>query len=285
MILYVYVIILIFMLQELNHQATIVPDLNVKELELNAPFPRKVIKWWQWYHKLTGLDMVEAAKLQINDIHDKVFECQNEKRILNQQMIDITHKLREISSELIQTKRDDLKHVHLTKIEYENLQKQNKILEQLTLLDIEEKDNFTQLTTAYKEYQDRQNLNAQKYKYLSILVSALAAIVSLIGSMIFNNKKIRDIQNTISNAQKKTESLLDTNANQLSNLQKILNSFETKFSQSIINTHKGKETGNDNTSNILVTCAKYTAYSLVSGVSYVKRGIYVCGSYVVKIFY
>lgn len=246
--------------------------------------PKGVVKWWQWYHKLTGLDTVEVAKQKINDIQDRIFEYQDKKRNLNKQMMDVTYKLRDISSELMQTKRDDIKNVHLTKLECINLQEQNKIMEQLALLDIEEKDNITRLTTAYKEYQDSQNLNAQKYKYLSIIASALVAVVSLSISIMLNNMRMRDVRNTIHNAQEKINTVLDVHTNQFLSLQNTLNSFKINFPQNNTNVRQITETKSENTSNI-VTCAKYMAYSLATGASYVKKGVYACGSYVGKFFY
>ena len=127
------------------------------------------------------------AKQQVMSAQDKLFNCQDGRRHLNRQATIINDKLKEVYSELIQTKRDDPKYVQLTIVENKGLQEQARIMSQLNLLDKEEKDHFTQLATAIKEYHDSQTMNAQKYKYLSILASAGLAIISLIGSMIYNN--------------------------------------------------------------------------------------------------
>lgn len=272
------------MLQKLN-QTTIIQDLSVKSLQPSTPLPKRIVKWWRWYHQLTGLDAVETAKQQVIVLQDKLFECQDSRRDLNKKMTDITLKLQEIYGELIQTKRDDSKYVHLTIIENKNLQEQNKIINTLASLEKEEKDKFTQLATAIKEYHDCQNMCAQKYKYLSIIASVIVAIISLIGSLIVNNQRILDVKNIIQEAQEKNESLIHTSINQLSDLQTKLHSFETKFLQNIMNTNKEKEINNEhnNTFNIL-TSAKYTARTVISGANYITRGVYVCGSYIIKIF-
>lgn len=258
-------------------------DLSVKRLESTTPLPKKVIKWWRWYHQLTGLDAVEAAKQQVIMLQDKLFECQDNRRSLNKHLTDIRLGLQEVYAELVQTKRDDPKYVHLTIIENKKLQEQNKIINRLTLLEKEEKEKFTQLTTAFKEYHDSQNMNAQKYKYLSIIASVIVAIVSLIGSIILNNQRILSVKNAINEAQEKNESLIHTNINQLYDLQKKFHLFETKFSQ---NTNKKREINNenDNTSNVLTTSAKYVAHTVILGANYTIRGIYACGSYIIKIF-
>jgi len=98
-----------------------------------------------------------------------------------------------------------------------------------------------------------------KYKYLSFLVSALIGIVSLITSMILNNRRIVDVRNTIEKYQEKNETLFQANANQLSNLfqtnmkqlsdlMKAVHSNRSILSQQPQN--KGNTNGN-NTSNIL----------------------------------
>lgn len=271
------------MLQKLNNQTSIIQDLNAKPLELSAPLPKRIVKWWSWYHQLTGLDAVEAAKQQVIVLQNKLFECQDNRRTLNKQMTDITLRLQEVYGELIQTKRDDPKYVQLTIVENKNLQVQNKIINTLALLEKEEKDKFTQLATAIKEYHDSQNINAQKYKYLSIIASIAVATVSLIGSIIFNNRRILDVKNAIYKAQEKNESLIHTNTDQLFDLQKKFHSFATKFSENISKEKEIKKESNNNTFNI-ISSAKYIAHTVISGTSYVTRGVYTCGSYVIKIF-
>jgi len=258
-------------------------------LEPGAPLPGKIVKWWQWYNQLTGMDMVEAARRRVIAVQDKLFECQDNRRNLNKELTDITYKLQDIYAELIQTKRDDPKYVQLTIVEHKSLQEQKKIIDQLALFEKEERDNFTQLATAIKDYHVSQNLNAQKYKYLSIIASAILAIISLIGSMILNNKKILYVRNTIEIAQEKNESLLQTNMNELSNIKKMIQSFNIKSQLANINKNQEnkenaidltKETNNFTMSNIFLSSAKYSANLLISGVSYVKRGICACGSYI-----
>lgn len=274
------------MLQKLNDQAIIMQDLNAKALESSTPLPGKIVKWWQWYNQLVGMDTVEAARRQVIALQDKLFECQDNRRNLNKELTDITYKLQDIYAELIQTKRDDSKYVQLTIVEHKSLQEQKKVINQLALSEKEERDNFTQLATAIKDYHISQNLNAQKYKYLSIIASAALAIISLIGSMMLNNKRILDVRNTIEIAQGKNELLFQTNTNELSDIKQMLHSFDTKFSQQLRNIKNDKKQENNendnkfNTSNIFVTSAKYSANLLISGMSYIKRGIYACGSYI-----
>jgi len=256
-------------------------------LEPGAPLPGKIVKWWQWYNQLTGMDMVEAARSRVIALQDKLFECQDNRRNLNKELTDITYKLQDIYAELIQTKRDDPKYVQLTIVEHKSLQEQKKIINQMALSEKEERDNFTQLATAIKDYHVSQNLNAQKYKYLSIIASAILAIVSLIGSMIFNNKRILDVRHSIEKAQEKNESLLQINMNELSNIKNMIQSFKSQLANINKNQENKenaidltKETNNFAMSNIFLSSAKYSANLLISGVSYVKRGIYACGSYI-----
>ncbi|XP_076618977.1 mitochondrial potassium channel isoform X2 [Colletes latitarsis] len=207
---------------------TIIQNLNAAKLE-PSPLPKKVVKWMQWYQQLTGLDSVELAKHQVISAQDKLFKCQDERRKLNRQATIINDKLKEVYSELIQTKRDDPKYVQLTIIENKSLQEHARIISQLNLLENDEKDHFTQLATAIKEYHDSQTMNAQKYKYLSILASAILAIVSLAGSMIYNNKRIANVRNVIAEAQRSNESALKSNFQSLEhNMNAWISQLESK---------------------------------------------------------
>ncbi|XP_012348677.1 LOW QUALITY PROTEIN: uncharacterized protein LOC100864330 [Apis florea] len=221
--------------KQINRDITLIQNINGTQFEPN-PLPKKVVKWWQWYQQLTGLDKVELAKEQVIFAQDKLFKCQDERRHLNREAMTINDKLKEVYSELIQIKRDDPKYVQLTIIENKNLQDQAKIISQLNLLEKEEKDYFTLLATAIKEYHDSQTMNAQKYKYLSILASAILAIISLIGSMIYNNKRIANIQNIIYEAQQKNENLL---RNSFHSLEKDIN---TTFNKLVENNNRNIST-------------------------------------------
>ncbi|XP_076162806.1 uncharacterized protein LOC143144364 [Ptiloglossa arizonensis] len=195
--------------KQINSDITLIQNLNAARLQ-PSPLPNKVVKWMQWYQQLTGLDAVELAKHQVISAQDKLFKCQDDRRALNRQATTINDKLKEVYSELIQTKRDDPKYVQLTIRENKYLQDQAKIISQLNLLETEEKDHFTQLATAIKEYHDSQTMNGQKYKYLSILASSILAIISLVGSMIYNNRRIANMRMVIAEAQKSNETALQS---------------------------------------------------------------------------
>ena len=195
----------------------------------SSPIPVRLINWWKWYQQLTGLDTIEVAKQHVIRVQDTLFKCQEERRNLNRQSSLISDKLKEIYAELVQTKRDDPKYVQLTIMENKGLQEESRIRNELKLLENEERDHFTQLATAIKEYHDSQAMNAQKYKYLSILASALIAIVSLIGSMIYNNRRIVDVRNVIAEAQRKNEATFKENYQSLeqNSVQKLSEIIET----------------------------------------------------------
>ncbi|XP_008559975.1 uncharacterized protein LOC103580111 [Microplitis demolitor] len=204
--------------------ATIIQDLKLAALE-PAPMPKQLVIWWKWYQQLTGLEDVEVARQQMITVQDKLFDCQNRRRDLNNQASVIAEKLKQVYGELIQTRREDPKYVQLTILENKALQDQSRIISHLSLLENEERDHFTQLATAIKEYHDSQNINAQKYKYLSILASAVIAILSLGGSMIYNNKRIADVHKIIAEGQSKNEVIFK---NYFSTLEESIREFKNK---------------------------------------------------------
>ncbi|XP_053970263.1 uncharacterized protein LOC128872023 isoform X1 [Hylaeus volcanicus] len=220
--------------KQINKDITLIQNLNAAALQ-PSPLPKKVMKWLQWYQQVTGLDAVELAKHQVISAQDKLFKCQDDRRNLNRQAAIINDKLKEVYSELIQTKRDDPKYVQLTIIENKSLQEQARIISQLDLLEKEEKDQFTQLATAIKEYHDSQTMNAQKYKYLSILASAALAIISLTGSMIYNNKRIANVRNVLTEAQEKNENILKST---FKSLEGIINARYSEILNKLDNNNK-----------------------------------------------
>ena len=152
------------------------------------------------------MDKIEFAKNQVIIVQDKLFKCQENRRNLMQNANLLNEELKEIYNELIQIKREDPKYVKLTILENKVLQKQIKVGNQLKFLEGEEKDYFTELAISIKEYQESQIIFTQRYKYLSILASALLAILSLISSIVYNNKKIQNIVHVINEAEHSIES-------------------------------------------------------------------------------
>ncbi|XP_011308755.1 uncharacterized protein [Fopius arisanus] len=190
-----------------GNTTTIIQDFHKAALQPSTPIPVKLVNWWKWYQQLTGLEDVELAKRQVIAVQDKLFQCQDQRRDLMNQTRMVAEKLKDIYGELIQTKREDSKYVQLTIMENKGLQEQGRLMGQLRLLENEERDHFTQLATAIKEYHDSQSMNAQKYRYLSILASAGIAVLSLGGSMIYNNRRIADVRHVIATGQTKNETL------------------------------------------------------------------------------
>lgn len=193
-------------------------------MEPSTPIPKYLVNWWKWYQQLTGLEDIEVAKRQMIAVQDKLFDCQDRRRELTNEASIVADKLKQVYGELVQTRREDSKYVQLTIIENKGLQEQGKIMSQLKLLEHEERDYFTQLATTIKEYHDSQTMNAQKYKYLSILASAVIAILSLGGSMVYNNKRIADVHKIIAAGQERNETIfknyfgsLDNNINEIKN--------------------------------------------------------------------
>ncbi|XP_046828463.1 mitochondrial potassium channel-like [Vespa crabro] len=190
------------------NNATIIQDLKAVPMKPEKPLPHRLVTWWQWYQQLVGLHTVEKCRQQVLLMQDHLCKCQEKRRYFRRELFIINNKMKEIYDELLRIKRDDPKYVSLTIMENKNLQEQTVISEKLTLLEEEEKDYFVQLTTAIKEYHDAQTMNSQRYKYISILASVIAAVLSLICSTIYNNKRIDDMRIAISEVQENNKSVI-----------------------------------------------------------------------------
>ncbi|KAL2713479.1 mitochondrial potassium channel-like isoform X1 [Vespula squamosa] len=190
------------------NNSTIIQELKNPSIEPEKPLPYKIVTLWKWYQQLVGLHTVEKCRQQVLLIQDSLYKCQEKRRYFRQEAFIISNKTKEIYNELLRTKRDDPKYVSLTITENKNLQEQTAITKKLTLLEEEEKDRFVQLTTAIKEYHDAQIMSSHRYKYVSILASVIAAILSLICSTIYNNKRIDDMKVAMSKVQENNKSTI-----------------------------------------------------------------------------
>ncbi|KAG7214054.1 hypothetical protein KM043_001420 [Ampulex compressa] len=146
--------------KQIDQEQMVARYANPPYLPVSNPVPQRIIIWWQWYQQLTGMDMVDSCRERVISSQEKLFTYQDQRRLLNREATLMSNKLKEIYGELVQTRRDDPKYVQLTILENKSLQDQARIVEKLNLLEREERDCFTHLATAIKEYHD----NIQSYQ-------------------------------------------------------------------------------------------------------------------------
>ncbi|KAI4482312.1 hypothetical protein M0804_008863 [Polistes exclamans] len=214
--------------QLMNHiqNLNIVQEFQAVPLKSEKPMPHKLVTWWQWYQQLTGLHSVEEARQQVISLQNLLIKCQEKRRCTRQEAFIINQKIKEIYSEMLNTKREDPKYVKLTMEENNSLREQSIITDKLILLEEEEKDNFLHLTTAIKEYHDAQTMNSHKHKYVTILATITSAILSIICSLIYQNKRSEDIKTVVSFMQNNNESYE-------SNFKKNIDSLKEYFDEKI----------------------------------------------------
>lgn len=237
-----------------NHikNLNIVQEFQAVPLKSEKPMPPRLVTWWQWYQQLTGLHSVEEARQQVISLQNLLIKCQEKRRCTRQEAFIINNKIKEIYSEMLSTKREDPKYVKLTMEENNSLREQSIITDKLILLEEEEKDNFLHLTTAIKEYHDAQTMNSHRHKYVTILATITSAILSIICSLIYQNKRSEDIKTVVSFIQNKNESYE-------SNFQKNIDSLKEYFDEKISSNNSSNQVEKQS-QNTWTTYATWSCY-------------------------
>lgn len=232
----------------------IVQEFKAIPLKSEKPMPRKLVTWWHWYQQLTGLHSVEEARQQVTSLQNLLIKCQEKRRCTRQEAFIINNKIKEIYSEMLSTKREDPKYVKLTMEENNSLREQSIITEKLILLEEEEKDNFLHLTTAIKEYHDAQTMNSYRHRYVTILATITSAILSIICSLIYQNKRSEDMKTILSFIQDNNES----------NIRKNFDSLKKYFGENISNNKSSnqEEKQSQNTWKTYTTWACYVVTAI-----------------------
>lgn len=180
-------------------------QLQTVPLQPQKPIPNKMIHWWEWYQQLIGLNSVEEARQKVIMLQNKLVKSHEMRSNVGQMALLKNNRMREIYDQLLRIRRDDPNYVNLTIEENKNLQEQKLISEQLQLIEREEKDIFMHFTIAINEYQAAQALNAQKFKYLSFLASAIVGLLSLIMSLVYNGRRTKEMNRMLAEISERNE--------------------------------------------------------------------------------
>jgi len=218
-------------------------------LAVYRPDYDKVISW---YERVTGLGEVRIAQDRVLESQKQFMIAQDKRRDVSVELRAIQNKLKDIRNELLNTSRSEDRYIELVTQEHALLKQENYIIDRVNNSEKEERDSFILLSTTLKDSHDRERIQAERTKYVSIVGSILGTVIGIIGSTIINAWKMNEFKRMVYDARIDTpntfksdqvKSLLSQVQKQNSMLKEV--QFKLDSNKNIVVDRKWKYTNSD----------------------------------------
>jgi len=174
-------------------------------LSVYRPNYDKVVSW---YERVTGLGEVRVAQDRVLESQKQFMIAQDRRRDVSIELRSIQIKLKDIRNELLNTSRSEDRYIELVTQEHALLKQENSIIDRVNLSEKEERDSFILLSTTLKDSHDRERIQAERTKYVSIVGSILGTIIGIIGSTLINAWKMNEFKRMVLEAKVDTSNSL-----------------------------------------------------------------------------
>lgn len=154
-----------------------------------------------WYERVTGLSEVRVAQDRVLESQKQFMIAQDKRRDVSVELRAIQNKLKDIRNELLNTPRSEDRYIELVTQEHALLKQENYVIDRVNYSEKEERDSFILLSTTLKDSHDRERIQAERTKYVSIVGSILGTIIGIIGSTIINAWKMNEFKRMVFDAR------------------------------------------------------------------------------------
>lgn len=89
------------------------------------------------------------------------------------------------------------RYLHLITQEHAILKEERKLNADFALMEREERDSFTMLSSCVKESHEKERAQAERTKYWSIIGSIIGTIIGIAGSSINNEFKMKELRKLV----------------------------------------------------------------------------------------
>lgn len=169
-----------------------------------------------WYERVTGISEVRVAQDRVLESQKQFMTAQDKRRDISVELRTIQNKLKDIRNELLNTSRSEDRYIELVTQEHSLLKQENSIIEQVNYSEKEERDSFILLSTTLKDSHDRERIQAERTKYISIVGSILGTVIGIIGSTVINAWKMNEFKRMVLDA--KVDTLNSLNSDEMKKL-------------------------------------------------------------------
>lgn len=172
------------------------PDNPLLTNKLDA-VKSKVYDFMKWYEQLTGIDEIRIAQNKVIEAQDRFAAAQEKRREVTLELNEVKNKIKDLQEELSSTSRGEERYITLITKEHKFLKDEIRLTDKFNLYEREERELFTTLTSAVKDSHEKERIQANKTKYLSIIGSVVGALIGIAGSTLNNRSKIAEFKKMV----------------------------------------------------------------------------------------
>ncbi|XP_055678344.1 mitochondrial potassium channel-like isoform X1 [Lutzomyia longipalpis] len=156
------------------------------------------------YEELSGLKEVRLAQEEVVRIQEKVLHAQEKRRETQLKLLEIRKSCRDLENSIIGTDKGKPLYLELVRRQVELMQEERQIEEFFNLMDTNERELFTHLTSAVQKSHEKERSQAENIKFFSMLLGLFSALLGILGATLTNHYRNRQYR-LISEQGKKIE--------------------------------------------------------------------------------
>lgn len=163
---------------------------------------------------------------------------QHERRRQQKQMDGVQANLKAIRSELEKIQRGDKKYLDLITEEFNVIKDEKIMLGKLQNLEDEERERFSNLSSAVRESHEKERSRAERTKYWSVSASVVGVVLGIIGTSINNYLRMRELRGIVreqSVDSSELKNLLTTLSDSVVNEHNLLQTFIGDIKSLVVN--------------------------------------------------
>ncbi|XP_055640556.1 mitochondrial potassium channel-like [Toxorhynchites rutilus septentrionalis] len=152
-----------------------------------------------FYDEFSGMSEVKVAQNKVIEIQNQLQLVQERRRHILLELTLIRKQLQDLHVEVQKTVRGEHRYVELIKEEFEVLAREKEKNQIFQIVDQEERDLFSHLTSAVKTSHEKERTQANNVKYWSIIGSCVGALLGIIATSInyyYRNTQFEAIKQT-----------------------------------------------------------------------------------------
>ncbi|XP_055678345.1 mitochondrial potassium channel-like isoform X2 [Lutzomyia longipalpis] len=143
------------------------------------------------YEELSGLKEVRLAQEEVVRIQEKVLHAQEKRRETQLKLLEIRKSCRDLENSIIGTDKGKPLYLELVRRQVELMQEERQIEEFFNLMDTNERELFTHLTSAVQKSHEKERSQAENIKFFSMLLGLFSALLGILGATLTNHYRNR----------------------------------------------------------------------------------------------
>ncbi|WAR25844.1 MITOK-like protein [Mya arenaria] len=157
----------------------------------------RIYKWLDAYEDFVGLTEVKQAQTQVTEAESSYRAVQEQRRAAQQQLTAVQVKIKGLAMEIEKTKRGTDAYLDLVTKENEIIKDEKDVLENLSLLEDNEKQSFTLLSSALRESHEKERARAERMKYWGVMGSIIGAVIGIFGTTVNNYLRMKELRKIV----------------------------------------------------------------------------------------